>query len=457
MSDDTRDETFWEEPVDRRTMLLRAAAAGGALAVGGSLAGRVAPAFGAGASAGNVTFFSTQLNTVNESEAFRSIILSGFDGHVDSVFASTDSAFLTRIDAEAKAGKGSVDVLGALHGTYSTLQDKNELLDLSDIAKDFTTGKNAIPANLMKLGKLGTSKQLYLPWMQATYVMCANKKALQYLPKGANVNKLKYGDLRTWAKTIHEKVGQGRLGYPAGANGLIHRMFQGYLVPAFSGGVVTTFQSGGAANGWEYFRGVWNDVHPQSLAYEFMQDPLLNEEVLVAWEHVARLTTALKTRPNDFVLFPAPTGPHGLAFMPVLAGVAIPRSSPNVAGAKLLIRHLLKLSTQAKTLSAVGFFPVVAGRLSKQLSAGQRNESNAVKLQQRSPKALPSLLPIGLGAEGGNFNKIYRDTFTRIVTQHQDVGSVLRDEAQQLQGVMDRSGAPCWAPDPASTGACKVK
>jgi len=198
-------------------------------------------------------------------------------------------------------------------------------------------------------------------------------------------------------------------------------------------------------------------VHPQSLAYEFMQDPLLNEEVLLAWEHVARLTTALKTRPNDFVLFPAPIGPHGLAFMPVLAGVAIPKSSPNVAGAKALIRHLLKISTQAKTLSAVGFFPVIAGRLSKQLSLGQRNESNAVKLQQTSPKALPSLLPIGLGAEGGNFNKIYRDTFTRIVTQHQDVASVLKDEATQLQGVMDRSGAPCWAPDPRSSGACKVK
>jgi multiple sugar transport system substrate-binding protein len=457
MSEDNHLDSYWEQPVDRRTMLARAAAAGGALALGGALAGRVAPAFGAPADAGNVTFFSTQLNTVNESQAFRSIILAGFDGHVDTVFASNDSQFLTRVDAEAKAGKGSVDVLGALHGTFSTLQDKNELLDLSDIAKDFTKGKNAIPPNLMKLGKLGTSKQLYIPWMQATYVMCANKKVLQYLPKGVNVNKITYGQLRTWAHTIQDKSGQSRLGFPAGANGLIHRFFQGYLVPAFSGGVVTTFESGGAANGWEYMRGLWNYVHPQSLAYEFMQDPLLNEEVLLAWEHVARLTTALQTRPNDFVLFPSPIGPHGLAFMPVLAGVAIPKSSPNPAGGKALIRHLLKLSTQAKTLSAVGFFPVVAGRLSKQLSLGQRNESNAVKLQQKSPKALPSLLPIGLGAEGGNFNKIYRDTFTRIVVNHQDVGSVLKDEATQLQGVMDRSGAPCWAPDPASTGPCKVK
>jgi multiple sugar transport system substrate-binding protein len=455
MSDNTHDP-YWQEQVDRRTLLLRAAAAGGAITAGSLFAG-VPDAFGADAAAGNVTFFSTQLNTVNESEAFRSTLLAGFDGKVDAIFAASDSVFINRVSAEAKAGKGTVDVLGALHGTFSTLEDKNQLIDLSDIAKDFTKGKSAIAPNLMKLGKLGTSQQLYIPWMQATYVMVANKKVLQYLPKGANVNKLTYGQLRTWARTIEDKVGRERLGFPAGANGLIHRFFQGYLVPAFSGGVVTTFKSPGAANGWEYMRSLWGSVHPQSLAYEFMQDPLLNEEVLIAWEHVARLTNALKARPNDFALFPSPIGPKGLAFMPVLAGLAIPKSSPNQAGAKLLIRHLLKLSTQAKTLSAVGFFPVVAGRLSKSISAGQRAESNAVKLQQRSPKALPSLLPIGLGSEGGNFNRIYRDTFTRIVTKNESVTTVLADEASQLQALMDRAKAPCWSPDPVSSGTCQVK
>ena len=70
MSDDTHD-SYWEDQVDRRTLLLRAAAAGGAITAGGLFAGGVSDAFGATADAGNVTFFSTQLNTVNESEAFR--------------------------------------------------------------------------------------------------------------------------------------------------------------------------------------------------------------------------------------------------------------------------------------------------------------------------------------------------------------------------------------------------
>jgi multiple sugar transport system substrate-binding protein len=403
---------FWSTPIDRRKLLERAAVTGGAIATAGLLSDRARAALAA--DAGNVTFYSTQLATVNESEAFRKTILKGFQGNPEAIFSASEAEFNNRVVAEAKAGKGSIDLLGALHGSFSTLEDKNYLLDISDVAKDFTSGKNAIPKNLLTLGKLGTSKQYYIPWMQATYVMVANKKVLPLLPKGANVNRLTYGQVATWAKAIDDKEG-ARLGFPAGTQGLIHRFFQGFLVPAFSGGVVTTFNTPQAASGWNYMKNVWGNTHPQSITYGFMQDPLLNEEVLLAWDHVARMNTALSQRPDTFVSMPSPT------------------------------------------LSAVGFFPVVGGRLSKSVSAGLRAESNAVKLQQTSPKALPALLPIGLGSEGGNFNKVYRDTFTRIVLNKEDWRNVLKSEGAELQGVMDRSGAPCWAPDPPSTGPCKVK
>jgi len=449
-----QDGFTWEELLDRRRLLEKAAVAGGALAAGGLLASR---AGAAPQQAGKVTFFSTQLNTVSESEAFRKVLLQGFRGDVDAVFAASDAVFVNRLNAEKQAGRGSVDLLGALHGTYVTLEDRDQLLDLSDVVKDFTRGKNAINPEYIRLGKLGTNKQFYIPWIQATYVMAANKKAIQYLPKGVKATRLTYAQLGQWAQNIKRGVGQSRVGFPAGANGLIHRFFQGYLVPAFSGGVVTTFKTPAAANGWNWMRSIWGNVHPQALAYEFLQDPLLSEEILVAWEHVARLKNALERRPDDFVVFPSPTGPKGLAYMPVLAGLAIPRNAPNPNGAKALIRHLLSLSIQARTLSAVGFFPVVGGRLSKRISAGLRLESNAVKLQQKAPKALPALLPIGLGAESGNFNNVYRNAFTRIVLRNENTTTVLNDEGAKLQAIMDKTGAPCWRPDPPSQGACRVR
>jgi len=444
-----RDLTF-----DRRTLLEKAALAGGAVAAAGLISDRAFAALTA--DAGNVTFYSTQLAQVAEAEAFRNTLVKGFNGKVDAIFAASDAEFDNRVKAEARAGRGSVDLLGGLHGNFSTLEDKNILMDLSDVAKDFKTGKTAIGKDFMTLGMLGTNKQFYIPWIQATYVMAANKKALPYLPKGANINRLTYGQVNQWAKAVKAKFG-ARMGFPGGPTGLIHRYFQGYLVPAFSGGVVTTFRTPQAGSGWLYQKAIWKHTHPQSLTYGFMQDPLLSEEVLIAFDHVARLKNALTLRPNDFVVFPAPIGPKGLAYMPVLAGLAVPKSASNPAGAKALIRHLLSLSTQAKTLSTVGFFPVVGGRLSPRLSQGLRNESNAVKIMQASPKALPSLLPIGLGAEGGNFSTIYRNAFTRIVIKDEPWRGVLNEEGDKLQAIFDKTGAPCWRPDPASKGACRVK
>ena len=72
-----------------------------------------------------------------------------------------------------------------------------------------------------------------------------------------------------------------------------------YLVPSFSKGVVTTFRSQNAINGWKYMKSLWPYTHPQSLTYNFMQDPLQSGEVLVAWDHVARITSAVRDHPND--------------------------------------------------------------------------------------------------------------------------------------------------------------
>ena len=436
---------------DRRSLLEKAALAGGALALGGVLADR---AFGA--PAGNVTFFSNQLAPVAESEAFRNTMLRGFNGRCTAVFAASDAEFDNRVQAEARAGRGTVDLLGALHGNFSTIEDKNILTDLTPLVREFSSGRTAVGRDFMTLGKLGTPRQYYIPWMQATYVCIANRRVLPLLPRGATLNRLTYGQYNQWAKAIRARYGP-RTGFPGGSNGLIHRFFQGYSVPAYSGGVVTTFKQPLAAASWQWMKSIWGQSHPQSLTYGFMQDPLLSEEVLLAWEHVARLRNALITRPDAFVVFPAPIGPKGLAYMPVLAGLAIPRSAPNPNGARELIRHLLSVSTQAKTLSTVGFFPVVGGRLSKRLPEGLRAQSNAVKIMQASPKALPALLPIGLGAEGGNFSTVYRNTFTRTVVRNENIRTVLNEEGANLQAIMTKTGAPCWRPDPPSNGPCQVK
>lgn len=189
-----------------------------------------------------------------------------------------------------------------------------------------------------------------------------------------------------------------------------------------------------------------------------MQEPLLAEEVWIAWDHVARLKDALEQRPDDFLALPSPAGPHGRAFMPVLAGLAIPVTSPNPEGAAALITYLTDPRVQVITLREVGFFPLVDVEFPGFVSPGIKAEGDAVAAQSAAPDALPSLLPQGLAAKGGDFNKVFRDTFTRIVLNGEDVAAVLAQQKSILQAIMDETGAPCWPPDPDSGGlACQVR
>jgi multiple sugar transport system substrate-binding protein len=279
---------------------------------------------------GSILFLSTQARPVEEAEKMRGVILAGFPGKVDFI-PEDEGPFADRVAAEAKAGKGSVDVLGALHGNFTTMTDTLE--DLTPLMAKLAD--RGIPSAFVELGKLGTDKQLYIPWMQATYIVAANKKALDYLPAGADPEALTWEQYRDWAKNIFKATGEKKVGFPAGEKGLMHRFLQGYIYPSYTGGMVSGFRSPEAVTMWEFVNDMWQYVHPQSVAYEFMQEPLLAEEVWVTFDHTARLINAFKDRPNDFLALPAPSGPKGLGFMPVVAGLAIPKTAPNKAGVQL--------------------------------------------------------------------------------------------------------------------------
>ncbi|MGQ9851211.1 MAG: ABC transporter substrate-binding protein [Aggregatilineaceae bacterium] len=410
-------------------------------------------ALGVYAQDGKVTFMSTQFNTVEESDKARAI-LADF-GDVDFV-PSEEGPMIDLLKAEAQAGSGTVDLVGALHGTFPVLAQEDVLFDLSDLLAE-VQAEYELPEAFVELGKLGTEDyQYYIPWMQATYIMAAHKDALQYLPEGADLNALTWEQLAAWAKNIYDATGEAKLGLPVA--GLFHRFLEGYLYPSFTGGMVTGFKTAEAAAMWEWFKtNLWPYVHPQSITYEFMQEPLLAGEVLVAFDHTARLINAFNERPEDFVGFPAPAGPAGRGFMPVVVGLGIPFTAPNPDGAEALLKYLLSPETQARVLKDLAFFPVVGGVDTSGLSAGVAIEAGAVAAQAGSPDALPALLPVGLGSRGGEINEIYRNAFSRIVLNGEDIQTVLEQEGANLQKLLDETGAPCWPPDAPSEGACQLQ
>jgi multiple sugar transport system substrate-binding protein len=204
----------------------------------------------AAAQAQPVVFMSTQLRPIEQAQALRQRVLRGAPAPVEFI---PEQAFqlTVRLRAEQEAGRRTVSLVGAVHGELQPLVPMNVLEPIDDVAA--TLADRGIPPTLMQLGKFGTAQQLYVPWMQATYIMVAHRQALPHLPAGADIGALSYDQLMQWAANMRQASGQRRLGFPAGPQGLMPRLFQGYLYPSFTGSAVSAFRSAEAERMWTWF------------------------------------------------------------------------------------------------------------------------------------------------------------------------------------------------------------
>ena len=396
---------------------------------------------GAVAAQDPVVILSTQMVPEEEAAKMRDEIMAGYEGDFDFIGSET-GPFVDTIRAEAESGSGDTSVVLSLHGELSTLGAEGLLMDLSDIAAEV----DAAPA-FMELGKLGTDEQLYIPMMVATYIMAARTEALDYLPEGADPMALTWDQVAEWGANLQAETGERLLGFPFGEDGLRHRLFQGYMYPSFTGKVNNEFATQSGVDMWNWLLGAKEYINPQSTTYGFMQEPLQSGEVWVAWDHTARLIDALNRDPEGFIALPSPAGPAGRAFMPVIVGLGIPKTAPDPEAAKEVIKYLLKPETQGITLEQVSFFPVAAGEVPANVGEGVASQQAAIAAQNNAPDALPALLPVGLGDQGGAYSDVFKDALAAIYVEESDPGEVLAGLAPTLQGIFDSTGASCWTPD----------
>lgn len=394
------------------------------------------------------------MNPVEEAGKMRNAILKDFPGKVD--FRPNDNVYLfNQIDAMLQGDPSKSILIGALHGDLVRLYEKDTLRPLNDVFASLE-GRE-FSENLMNLSRLDGKNFYYVPWMQASFVMIANKKALPYLPAEADLNTLSYGQLYQWAKAIQEKTGKKALGFPAGVKGLMHRFFQGYLYPSFTGSTLLAFRGAEAKAMWSYFKDLWEFVHPGSLVYSTMAEPMLAEDVWIAWDHTARLVKAFEERPDDFIAFPAPIGPRGRGFMAVITGLSLPKNAANVENQVALIDYLTQPVIQVRTLSETGFFPVLKSGIEGDIPQRLRELSSAVEKQAGSRYSIPTLLPLGLGARVDDFNNLYVFTFSEIVLEGKDPTKVLNAKASELQRIVDEENAKCWLPDVSEARPCHIE
>jgi len=410
---------------------------------------------GAGAAlsapAQEVVFTSNQFTPVTEQEWARNTLLPKFTEETGirvQFTTENEGPYVDRLLAEIKAGKGTIDVTGTLHGIFPVFIASNAIADMTPVQQrlDARRDRTFFP-DLLKVSKM-EGIQAFVPWMQATYLIAARKDALKYFPAGRDPMRMTYDDLLQWGENIKKATGQRRIGFPAGPRGLYGRFLHGYVYPSFTGSQVKRFKSAEAVEMWRYLRHLWGVTHPSSFTYEFMAQPLLLGEVWVAWDHIARILPALQERSNDFVVLPSPAGPKGRSFLSVIVGLGIPKTADNPDLGERLIEYLTRPSTQVITAQGVAFFPVSPEAAKAAPTGGLKVVADGVSAQAGAPDGRTALLPVGLGARTGEFVPLYVDTFRRVAIQGEDIQKVLADQGAKLDELYRATNAPCAPPDP---------
>jgi multiple sugar transport system substrate-binding protein len=440
--------------MSRRSVLrgLLAASAGGATA---SALGGCGALVGFATTGGSgMTFFSTQFTPVEEAERFRGVLRSAIDTEISYV-TSDAGPFSTQVRTQVDAGSVRASLLGGLHGDLAPLAD-GYLTDVTDLVQGL--GDLGWPKEFLDLAKAGTDRTWYVPWAQASSVIAARTEMLEHLPSGADVRDLSYDQFLDWAIAARRANGNRPvLALPGGPKGLLHRFTQGFLLPSFTGGQITTFRSREAVEAWEYFRELWRNTVPTSTTYDFIQEPLAGGEAAIGWDHVARLINAPAAEPDKWIMVPSPRGPVARGYLAVLSGLAIPRGAPDQQTAQRVISALCTPEAQLDLLRANAFFPTVRVDLPADLPPAVSLEADAVERQRTSETALVALAPVGLGTREGEMNKVFQDAFRSIVLDGADIRATLDQQASVLNGLLAETKVPCWAPDPDSGGApCEV-
>jgi len=401
-----------------------------------------------------ITFLSTQFTPVEERQRFEQILRERVPGGGVAYNPVEGNVFASTITSQVEANRVQVSLVGGLHGDLAPHADHLEALD--ELIAGL--GDRGFPREIAELGRLSGGSTVYVPWMQASYVLAAHRRALEWLPAGADVNDLSYDQFLAWVTAARRGNG-GRpvFGLPCGPKGLYHRFFQGYLLPSFTGGQITTFRSPEAVQAWRYMAELWAQTAPASTNFDAMQEPLQRGEVLIAWDHVARLVDAPARDPDNWVMAPAPRGPKGLGYMLVVAGLAIPRGAPRADRARQVIEALTTPEAQLEVLRRNAFFPVVDAPLPADLPPAIALEAAAVRRQQAAEGAIVALPPVGLGARDGEVSQIFKNCFKEICLDRRPVPQVLDRQARELNLILDELAVPCWRPDPVGAGQpCRV-
>ena len=340
-----------------------------------------------------------------------------------------DDTLLKRAKLQKDTGNVTTDLVIAYASRFPEWVNGGYVEDLSGVVagwsdRTFSSGINSMAVI--------NGKQYFVPIASDVYLLCANKKALKYLPSGADVQDLTWEQFADWAVAMARGEGEGKVavtGVPEKA--LIYQV--GGIALSYGAGFPDV-SSAGAQKAWEIMAKMRNTMTPTVMTYAGLVEPMKRGEAWLTWAHVANVGEIYGSNPAQFVIAPVPKGPNGKGSIAGTQGFGIPKGAPNKDLAIKLIEYMTRPEVMLKMAKgAGGWIPPVSEAVAL---VGDSTQDEVIKMAiDVMDNGVLSFIPPSYTA-GGNWGKI-KHVYDDIGVEIMQKGSVSTSYLRQMQSKIE--------------------
>lgn len=264
-----------------------------------------------------------------------------------------DTTMLQRAQVQQETDHVTTDVIIAYVANMQDWINKDYVVDMTDLIGSWTDRHFA---ETFKANTHMGGKQYFIPVGADVYLTLANKKALPYLPAGADIDSLTWDQYAEWAVNIAEGEGEGKVvvtGVP-----MKSFVYQFGATALSYGAGFPEINTPEAVEAWEVLAkiGAADGFIPTVLNIDNCIDPMKREEAWLTVFHNARAGEVYSSNETKYVLAPAPSGPAGIGSIAGASGFAIMKDAPNPELAKTFLEYITRPDIQLKLSKGTGGF-----------------------------------------------------------------------------------------------------
>jgi multiple sugar transport system substrate-binding protein len=262
-----------------------------------------------------------------------------------------DDTLLQRAELQTTTGHVSTDIVIAYNARMAEWIDAGYIVDMTDTISVWNdrTFSTTFENTTNKDGK-----QYFIPVGADVYLLLANKKALPYLPAGADVQELSWAEYAQWANNVAKGEGEGKAvvtGVPM--KSLVYQF--GGLALSYGAGF-PEINTPGAVEAWKVFASMKDAFIKGVFSVDNCTNPMLRGEAWLTVFHNARAGQVYSSNETQYVVAPAPSGPAGIGSIAGCSGYAIMKDAPNPDGAIAFLEYITRPDIQVLLAKGTGGF-----------------------------------------------------------------------------------------------------